>query len=69
MNKSLLALALAVASVPFAFAAQQPTTPATGNNPAPATASTTKKQVKKTHKVKKPKNAAAQTPAAAKPAK
>jgi hypothetical protein len=53
MKNSLLAIALAAATVPFTFAAQAPA--ATGSNAPQAESGTakTKKHVKKTHKVKK----------------
>ena len=66
MKKTLLAIGLAVATMPLTFAAQAPSAPAAGSNPAPATtgATTTKKHVKKHHKVKKSQTSASVAPAA-----
>ena len=61
MKKSLLAIALAVASVPLIFAAPQ-SAPAGSNANSTAT-NTTKKHVKKTHKGKKTGAAATAKPA------
>jgi hypothetical protein len=65
MKKTLLAIGLAVATMPLTFAAQAPSTPAAGNTSAPATISAkTKKHVKKTNKTKKSTTPASSTPAA-----
>ena len=58
MKKTLLALGLAAATMPFTFAAQAPAAPASSSNPPAATSTTTptKKHVKKAHHVKKQKN-------------
>ena len=67
MKKTVLAIALAVATMPFTFAAQAPATPATTNPKANTTATTKKtKKVKKTkNSTTTPSNAAAQSGATA----
>jgi len=66
MKKSLVAVAFLVATASMIFGASQSTTPAAGSNAPKATAPTTNKHVKKSHKAKK--QAAATNATAAKPA-
>jgi len=66
MKKTLLAIGLAVATMPLTFAAQAPAAP---NTNAPATTgATTNKHVKKHHKGNKKSQTPASTAPAAKPA-
>lgn len=66
MKKSLFAVAFLVATASMIFGAPQSPTPAAGSNAPKATAQTTNKRVKKSHKAKK--QAAATNATAAKPA-
>lgn len=66
MKKSLVAVAFLAATASMIFGAPQSTTPAAGSNAPKATAQTTNKHVKKSHKAKK--QAAAPNATAAKPA-
>ena len=64
MKKTLLAIGLAVASMPLIFAAQAPSAPPASSSSAPTTSSSTttaKKHVKKQHKNKKTQAPATET--------
>ena len=63
MKNTLLAIGLAVATMPLTFAAQQPNAPAAPSSTATPSAAKTKKHVKKNHKAK-----TAETPASTAPA-
>lgn len=64
MKKTLLAIGLAIATMPLTFAAQAPSAPAANSNPAPATTGATTKQKVKKHQKSKKSQTPASTPAA-----
>ena len=68
MKKSLMTIALACATLPFTFAAQTPSKPATSSAPAPAASTVKPKKAHKKHAVKPAVKKSGSTTAAVKPA-